>query len=405
MEQENLLTKGINNHFVRKHNSRIIMELLYRNKEMSKSQLANEMQLSIPAISKIITSLEDLNKVERIHSETPTKTSCKGAYRIVNKLKNTFCLNISPIKLQALIVDCNFKQQSELFTCRISPKTPEELIEDIIHFFVACKQGYKKETLQLALSVYGQVDYQSGESIKMPLAPWNTSFDLKYILEQRLGVDTLLDNDLAIMALSEKWVGKNYNNNFGILNIDQVLGAVFFIKNEIYRGANNASGQIGHTIVDPNGELCGCGQRGCLETIASSISITRKFNALYHESTDRNTDEVELEFSFADVVRFFHNNHPLARRVVMDVATKVSYATYNLLTTLNINQFILYGSTFRFGEDWLDEIRKKTMDNPFYELLVSKKDQNTIEFGKLSPEQRLIGCCYLWVEKELNEFS
>lgn len=405
MEKENLFTKGINNQFVRKHNSRIIMELLYRNKEMSKSQLANEMQLSIPAISKIITSLEDLNKVERIHREIPAKTSCKGSYRIVNKLKNTFCLNISPIKLQGLIVDCDFKQQSELFTCRISPQTPEELIEDIIHFFVACKQGYRKETLRLAISVYGQVNYQSGESIKMPLAPWNTSFDLKYTLEQRLEVGTLLDNDLAIMALSEKWVGKNYNNNFGILNIDQVIGAVFFIKNEIYRGANNASGQIGHTIVDPNGELCGCGQRGCLETIASSISITRKFNALYHESTDQEVDKTEVEFRFADVVRFFHNNHPLAQRVVMEAATKVSYAIYNLLTTLNINQFILYGSTFRFGEDWLDAIRKKTMDNPFYELLISKKEQNTIEFGKLSPEQRLIGCCYLWVEKELNEFS
>ncbi len=405
MKQEEAFTTGINNHFVRKHNSRIVLELLYRNKEMGKSQLASETKLSIPAISKIISSLEDLGKVECVQTGAPHKGNSKGTYRIFGNFKNTVCISISPLKLQALIVDSNFKQQSELLICKISPKTPEALIEEVVHFFIACKQGYKKETLRLALSVYGQVDFESGESIKMPMAPWDHSFDLKYILEKRLEIDILLDNDLAVMALSEKWIGKNYNKNFGILSIDQAVGAVFFIKNEIYRGANNASGQIGHTIVDPNGVLCGCGQRGCLETIASTLAITKTFNTRYHQSKDQDLGNTGTEFSFSDVVRLFQNHHPLARSVVIDVAEKLSYATYNLLTLLNINQFILYGSTFRLGDDWLDEIRKQTINNPFYELLASKKEQNTFEFGKLTPEKRLVGCSYLWVEQALNEFA
>lgn len=78
-----------------------------------------------------------------------------------------------------------------------------------------------------------------------------------------------VDNDCVMLALAEKWQHQGTQQDFCVINVDYGIGSSFVINDHIYRGSLYGSGQIGHTIVNPDGKACDCGRYGCLETVAS----------------------------------------------------------------------------------------------------------------------------------------
>ena len=79
------------------------------------------------------------------------------------------------------------------------------------------------------------------------------------------------------MALGESWFGITKNiGNFVTLNISNGIGAGIIINNKPYYGVDFSAGEIGHIVVDGDGEKCNCGNYGCLETVSSNNNITKK---------------------------------------------------------------------------------------------------------------------------------
>lgn len=96
---------------------------------------------------------------------------------------------------------------------------------------------------------------------------------MKYLLEEKLKTRVLLDNDCVMLALAEKWQNTDNQQDFCVINVDYGIGSSFVINQQIYRGSLYGSGQIGHTIVNPDGVACDCGRYGCLETVASLSAL------------------------------------------------------------------------------------------------------------------------------------
>ncbi len=106
-------------------------------------------------------------------------------------------------------------------------------------------------TINLALAIHGQVDPVTGVSQTMPQAPWATPVEVKYLLEEKLGIRVMVDNDCVMLALAEKWQNNSQERDFCVINVDYGIGSSFVINEQIYRGSLYGSGQIGHTIVNP----------------------------------------------------------------------------------------------------------------------------------------------------------
>ncbi|MDO6544726.1 ROK family transcriptional regulator [Photobacterium sanguinicancri] len=410
--------KGLNNQQVRQYNCRIIMALLYKNKGMTKSQLAQATQLSIPAITKIIDALIEQGRVENTVSPHVSKGNFKGLYNVSCHRPDTICLNVSPTRIQAIMVDNEITPCSAFINQAIAPDTPEALIDDIVAVIVACRQVNRTTPYRLSIAVHGQVDTHVGSSMRMPQAPWTQAIELKYILEQRLHVDVLVDNDCVMMALAEKWLGGHSGQDFCVLNIDYGIGSSFLINNNIYRGKMFGSGQIGHTKVANNGIICGCGREGCLETEASSKALCERYSQhsslhRHNKTTRKNesahfpqTREIKIEkgqtLAFDDFVLRYQQHDPIALDVAHRAATVLGQALYNFLITLNINKIILYGNTCALGQPWLNTITDQTLTNPFEDKNARRQDQTLVSFGQLSQIERVMGMSYLWVEQELD---
>jgi predicted NBD/HSP70 family sugar kinase len=97
------------------------------------------------------------------------------------------------------------------------------------------------------------------------------------LIENDIQLPVVMDNDVNLMALGELHFGtaRGYRHIICI-SVTQGIGSGIIINQQIYRGSRGISGEIGHTIVDINGEKCGCGNRGCLETVAGGRALVKQ---------------------------------------------------------------------------------------------------------------------------------
>jgi predicted NBD/HSP70 family sugar kinase len=223
----------------------------------------------------------------------------------------------------------------------------------------------------------------------------------KDLLEEKLGIRVMVDNDCVMLALAEKWQHDSQGRDFCVINVDYGIGSSFVINNQIYRGSLNGSGQIGHTILDPDGVACDCGRYGCLETIAS-LSALKKQARVWLKSQPSATDLNPETLSSAQLIHAWQKGNPWLQNWVDRSANAIGLSLYNFLNILNINQIWLYGRSCAFGENWLNSIIRQTGFNPFDRDEGPSVKATQIGFGQLSRAQQILGIGYLYVEAQLS---
>ena len=108
------------------------------------------------------------------------------------------------------------------------------------------------------------------------LLEWS-EFPIVDLLNDRFGVPVKLENDANAAAVGEYiyGAGRGYRNIF-YLTVSTGIGGGIIIDGNLYHGISTAAGEIGHTIIQPDGIRCNCGSRGCLETICAGVHIARR---------------------------------------------------------------------------------------------------------------------------------
>ncbi len=148
-------------------------------------------------------------------------------------------------------------------------KNPKELIDLIgsMSDEVEIETGMVPDAI--AVVIAGAVDAIKGIVRSSPNLFGDREVQLSRMLEERLNKSVYIENDATAVAISEKVFGngKGYEN-FIYVTLSTGIGGGIFINNRVYRGALGMAGEFGHTVMDPQGPLCGCGRRGCFEAIA-----------------------------------------------------------------------------------------------------------------------------------------
>jgi len=115
-----------------------------------------------------------------------------------------------------------------------------------------------------------------GELVSPLNIPAWRDFSLRAHLAEQLGVPVAVDNDAKALALGEGWVGAAAGQaNFVAMVVSTGVGGGIVLDGRLLDGSDGNAGHIGHVIVEPDGHVCGCGARGCLEAEASGTAIRR----------------------------------------------------------------------------------------------------------------------------------
>ncbi|MFN7140653.1 MAG: ROK family protein, partial [Limisphaerales bacterium] len=136
-----------------------------------------------------------------------------------------------------------------------------------------------KQVRAIGIGAPGAVDTDNGKVIFAPNLRWQ-DVPLKKELEKDLGIPVFLENDCNICTLGvyETELKGKPRNMIGIF-VGTGVGGGLIIDGQMYHGFNRTAGEIGHMVLEINGPKCGCGNRGCLEALASRTAIFRKIQA------------------------------------------------------------------------------------------------------------------------------
>jgi len=394
--------QGLNNSRVRMINKQIFLRHLWREKQLSKSRLAQLTGLSIPAVSNILDELQQEGRIAHSHEKLSQRGLNSGSYHLPTDGTWTLCMNITPTQIESQLADSRLLPVGESQQIEIDVRQPQALIAAIAAHWRAYRRNYPQQAPRLALGVHGQVDPVTGVSQTMPQAPWKTPLEIKYLLEEELGVQVRLDNDCVMLALAEKWQNHSAQHNFCVINVDYGIGSSFVIDGQIWRGSLYGSGQIGHTIINPDGVICDCGRYGCLETVAS-LSALKKQARIWLKSQPTSDGPDPEKLTTAHLIAGWQQGDQRIRTWVENAASAIGLSLYNFLNILNINQIWLYGRSCAFGESWLSAIVQQTGFNPFDHRDSPQAMATQISFGQLTRSQQLLGIGYLYVEEMLEQ--
>lgn len=393
---------GLNNQRVAKYNQALVLQELFTYEKLSISELSELTSLSIPAISRILDELLALHEVVEVPCENLRRGRGAGVFSLCNINELILCINITSTKIESLVTNKIGKVLSHKKVKEIKLVSKNDLMHDIYEVIDSYINEFKKNFV-LAIALHGKVNIKSGVSLMMPQAPWHDDLHIKFLIEQKYNFEVRIDNDCVMRALAQKWSilrSKKEIFDLCILNLDYGVGSSFLINNEIYRGPLFGSGQIGHTIVEPYGEICSCGRQGCLETVASVGAIVKRVNSwwkLKHPTLDN--------LSFDDIVTLYKNNDPTVKMQIEMIALTIGRSIYNFLNIININHIYIYGKVCKFGDEFLHTIRLPISSNPFEGEMISRELQTTIEYGTLSEDEQLAGIAFIYDKNLMSGFD
>ena len=169
--------------------------------------------------------------------------------------------------------------------------------------------------------------------------------DLGGLLGERLGCAVRVDNDVNAAAIGAfHLLGESRTRSLAYLNLGTGLAAGIVLDGTLWRGSRGAAGEIGHIPVDPNGPECPCGQRGCLEMMASGSAIARAW------PTD---DPKPARALFAAAA----SGDPLAVAVRDRFVENVAAAVRILVLTVDVDSVVIGGGLSSLGEGLLSQVR------------------------------------------------
>lgn len=394
------MKSGLNNERMLQYNRRALLFHLFCLEEAGISRLAQALELSVPAVSRIVKSLRADGLVRLEEGAGGGRGHSAGVVKLNTPYRHILCMDVRPTEIRSVLCSIFGKPQSACRHRPLSLGSKEELIEALVAEIDFYRKDPAFDCADLrctALAFHGQVDPKNGVSLMMPQAPWRDELHVKYLLEKRLQLEVCMDNDCVMRALAQKWQllrTQGECHDLCVLNVDYGVGSSFLINQEIYRGQLFGSGQIGHTIIDPNGRLCSCGRIGCLETVASTGAVCRAVNQ-YLQALNGTQEKLEFE----EIAARYRKGDPSVSVQVNTAAISLGRSIYNFLNIININHIYIYGAVRLFGDKFLELIKRQIRVNPFDKGDQVKELATSIEFGSLSEAEQISGISYLVGER------
>lgn len=379
-----------NRSLIKNINKGLVIKEIRKNGPLSRTEISQRTRLGLSTVTKICDELFAEKLIIEIGEGEST-----GGRKPINLVFNNNYGYIIGVKIEneriifaltdlepAVITQFSYK-----FEKKASFQSVHELLIkgiEKINDEIVKKNG---QLLGIGIAVSGIVDHINGRLISSTLLGWQ-DINFKKELESRFGVVVYLDNDVNCYALAQKWSGKGRgSSNFVCVTIGEGIGAGVIVNGRLFRGTLGGAGEIGHMIVNVEGNQCYCGQRGCLETYASEDFI---INYVREKSGKIYTIEEIIDKAYDD--------DPVCIDAIRTAGRHIGYGLVNVIMLYNPEKIILGGKGLKEKDFIIPHIQETMNQNWFKKIGV----KTGLEIDGLGNEFFLLGAAIL-VLSELLE--
>ena len=238
----------------------------------------------------------------------------------------------------------------------------EKVIVSVVEEMIKKSGIDEKKIHAIASCAPGVIDQGTGVVLFTPNLPWR-NYDMRASMEKKFGVPFFVGNDVNLGVLGEHVYGaaRGYKNVVGFF-VGTGMGGGLILNNTLFTGNQFKAAEYGHMILDPEGPLCNCGQRGCLEAFSSKQGMS----AYIRQQVSRGRKSMMADavqegvFRSKQLKKALKEKDAVAVEAVDRACHCVAIATGNLINTISPD-LVLYGGGVieAMGETFLKKILKE----------------------------------------------
>lgn len=279
---------------IRNINQTLLLHLIREKQPISRAEIAKVSGLRPGTVSSIVNRLIRKGVIYE-GAEGPSSGGRKPIYLYING-ENAYVLAVDIGVRDTVYAVSDFNGRILKQKALITEGKPQELLERLAkEIRKTIEKDYPRVKFEaVGVSVPGLIKRDTGEITVSPNLEWN-NIPVKAILEEKLNLPVFVENDANAAAFSELWYGPldeiKVKTLLYILVVDG-LGTGLIINGELHVGSQIGLGGFGHMCLEPNGEVCSCGRKGCWETLASESATIARYHRLMNNKNGSTTTSI-----------------------------------------------------------------------------------------------------------------
>ncbi|MEA3350272.1 MAG: ROK family transcriptional regulator [Chloroflexota bacterium] len=385
------------------HNSRLILNTIYNQGEISRADIARTTGLTRSTVSKIVSGLmaeglvKEIGQGQSSGGKPPTLLGVNGdAYDIIG-------IDLASGEFRGAIISLrgDIKYRQCLSVEGLSGKEALAVVFELTDQLLGLA---KNPVLGIGIGAPGLMNPEDGIVINAVNLDWQ-ALPMGQILSQRYQLPVSIANDCQVSALAEYLFGEHEpSTDLVVVKVGRGVGAGIVLNGAIYHGEGFGAGEIGHVKVEKNGVLCNCGNYGCLETKVSSRAIRRiaKIVAREHPDSALNQNVSKLDdITLDQIIRAYQHGDAHVEKIVQELAQDLAKALSFSVSVLNIQHVVIAGSVSGLGQGLVSLI-----DQYLHGSVLTPISENTeITISSLGVNIVTLGAAAIILQQELGIVS
>ncbi len=342
--------------WLRERNRERVVGVLRTLGRTSQAEVARATGLSRTTVSTLVAELKDsglLLEVEGAEPKAPDQRGGRPGVLLVlqDSSKAVVGIDLGHSHVQVAVADLAHTVLAErMFKLDVNERAGDALdaAARMVEEVLLEAEVQRASVICAGIGIPGPVDRARGTVGSATILPGWRGLRIADEMEARLGMRVEMDNDANCGALAEMtWGAGRDCSNFAYIKAATGIGAGLIVDGRLLRGATGTAGEIGHTTLDEIGALCYCGNRGCLETVASGPAILRLVG---QGESGALTLERVIELAAQGDVR--------CRRAISDAGREIGVAVAGLCNLINPERVIVGGLLSRADDVLLQPLRE-----------------------------------------------
>lgn len=236
-----------------------------------------------------------------------------------------------------------------------SPAGVVAAIAELTSILLDRSPATRDRLLGVGVGLGGHINGTTGVVVQSPFLNWR-NIPLRGLIADRIGLPVVIENDVNTLAVAEQWFGAGSSfDSFVLVTIGAGVGCALVFDGQLWRGLSGAAGEFGHMVVEPDGPVCQCGKRGCLQAVVGDDAIA----AAMSKTAGRRITKV------SQVVSLAHAGDVDARRVFTQAGVSLGRAIAALVNLINPPLVILSGEGIIASDLFMDALRAELNKDAF----------------------------------------
>jgi glucokinase len=303
-------------------------------------------------------------------------------------------VDLGGTKLLAGVVEPDLNVRHRVFRHAREGKGTEQLLDALVEAVEEVRTAAGRELTAVGFGVPSLVDAGSGvvaTTVHLPLR----DVPLRNVMAERLGVPVAVDNDAnAAMFAEHRRGAARGTQTAALLTLGTGIGGGIVVGGELLRGAHGGAGEWGHMVVDVDGPVCTCGNRGCLEMLVSGTALGRDARRAAEQWPDSGFGQAlraGREITGMLATELAHDGDPVAVDVVTRAGRHLGVGLSNVINILNPEVIVVGGGVIAAGELLLEPARKVVAER----ALAPSRDQVRIVPTRFGDASGMVGAALL----------